>query len=139
LSLSDFTSATTQSALNISKNGTISFAISIDQSGIVDGQTIASLFNGATFTLKMKNSSGGWESATLTAVATVIDNVVYVNLQMNQQVYDFLKQGLDSGESNAAKASLETIQLSATSNDSNYAICADVLTRIFLSGKVTFT
>jgi hypothetical protein len=136
-SLDQYATATTQSALNIAKDGTISFAISVS-GGVVDGQTVAQLFDGAAFTLQMANGSGGYESVTVTASATVIDGVVYVNLRMNQEVYTFLKQGYDAGEINASKAGWESITLSAASNDQNYTLATDALTRIFQSGKVSF-
>jgi hypothetical protein len=84
-------------------------------------------------------STTEYEAVTLAATATVIDNVVYVNLRMSQEFYNFLKQGYDSGESSAAKASWESVVLSADSNDSNYTISAAALTRIFQAGKVVWS
>ena len=43
------TSTTTQGAFNVAKNGTVSFRIDLNESGIVDGQSVARLFNGASF------------------------------------------------------------------------------------------
>ena len=57
------------------------------------------------------------------------------DLKSNLEFYNFLVQGLDSGETNASKASWECITLSATANDGNYAISEDALTRIFLTAK----
>ena len=137
ISLDQFATATTQGALNIAKDGTLSFAINVS-GGIIDGQSVADLFNGATFTLKLANGSGGYESGTMTATATVVDGIVYVKIRMSQTLYTFLKQGLDAGETSAARANWETINLSATSNDSNYTLSADALTRIFKNGNVVF-
>jgi hypothetical protein len=131
-SLNKFSSASVQAALDLSKQGTVSFAISLDRSGIVDGKSTADLFNNATFTLSM-----GGDAGTFSATATVVGNVVYVNINLkdNTRFYDFLSQGLDSGETSASRANWESIKLSATSNDDNYSISDDVLTRIFKSTK----
>jgi hypothetical protein len=134
--LDSFATGSTQAALDLSKQGTLSFAINLS-GGIVDGQSVAQLFNGATFTLSMANGSGGWESITVTATATVVDNVVYVNINLkgNTSFYNFLAQGLDAGETSASRANWETIRLSGFSNDGNYSLTEDFMTRIFKSTK----
>src|SRR5262249_18757291 len=53
--LDGLSSATTQDALNLSKNGSVTFALNVN--GMVGGQSVAQLFDGATFTLKMKTSA----------------------------------------------------------------------------------
>jgi hypothetical protein len=132
LSLDNFTTASVQAALNVAKQGTVSFALNVNATGIVDGQTVAQLFNNATFTLSMAG-----ESATYEGTATVIDNVVYVNINLknNGDFYNFLCQGLDTGETSASKANWESITLSASSIDGNYTIGEEVSTRIFKSSK----
>jgi hypothetical protein len=135
VSLDDFATSTTQGALNLNSNGTVSFAISVT-GGIVDGKTVAQLFNGATFTLKMKNGTGGYESIQATAAATVIGDVVYVTLNMkNAADAGFLAQGFDGGETSAAKASAEYITISGFSVDNNYSLSEEAMTRIFKTGK----
>jgi hypothetical protein len=44
-------SATTKSTLDVAKDGTVSFRIDLDRCGIVDGQSVAQLFDGAWFRL----------------------------------------------------------------------------------------
>ncbi|MFO0801580.1 MAG: YDG domain-containing protein [Gemmataceae bacterium] len=128
--LGDFSSGTVQAALDLAKQGTVSFALTVG--GIEEGDSLAAAFNDAKFTLSMCG-----ESCTFTAKATVIGNVVYIdiNLKGNTAFYNFLAQGLDNGETSASRASWETIKLTATSNDGNYTISEDVLTRIFKSTK----
>jgi hypothetical protein len=131
-SLDGFSSASVQAALDLSKQGTVSFAIRLDESGMVDGQSTFDLFNGAEFTLSMDGGADRFY-----ATSTVVGNVVYVNINLksNQTFYNFLAQGLDSGETSASRASWESITLSAESNGGNYKISDDVLTRIFKSTK----
>jgi hypothetical protein len=131
----DDVTGVTQGAINVSSNGTVGFALSVGQNGIVDGQTVSQLFNNATFTLKMRKNDGTWEGVECTATATVVDGVIYVNLSLkNQDQLAFLMQGVEAAKS-AATADLDLIRLSATSNDSNYTLTEDVLARIFKSGK----
>src|SRR5262249_14781773 len=80
VSLDSIASAVTQAALNVNKEGAVTFALSIN--GVVDGQTIAQLFDEASFTLKMRTSATAstYESLQLTSKATVVDGVVYVTL-----------------------------------------------------------
>jgi hypothetical protein len=127
-SLDTSTTASMQAALDLAKQGTVSFALSVNANGIVDGQTVAQLFNNATFTLSMAG-----KSATYSAQATVVGNVVYVNVNLkdNQKFYDFLAQGLDSGETSASTANWESISLTASSIGGNYTISEEVFTRIF--------
>src|SRR5262249_26452108 len=46
-------SATTQSALNIAKDGSVAFRIDVDEIGIRDGQSVADLFEGVDFRLSV--------------------------------------------------------------------------------------
>ena len=91
------------------------------------------LFDGAEFTLKV-----GGESYSVIAEATVVGNVIYIGFRMSAELQDLLLTLVTPAETNAGKASLETITVCAQSTDSNYSLSADALTRIFRAGKLTF-
>jgi hypothetical protein len=121
----------TAHSINIAKNGTITFSLS-SLSGIVDGQTVADLFNGAHFNLMIGSAvySG-------TSTASVVDGTIYVSWRMSQELYTDLYALL-----NPATPSTKTnadLSVFATSLDGNYCLSADVLTSIFQRGNVTFS
>jgi CSLREA domain-containing protein len=138
-SLDSYVTGSTQAALNVSKEGDVVFQLDVAAAGIVDGQTVAQLFNGAVFTLRMRTSATAstYETIQITSTATVVDGSVSVtlNLKNNATAYNFLAQGVSAGETNAGNADWEAITLSAASNGGNYSLSEDVLTRIFKAGK----
>jgi hypothetical protein len=138
-SLDSYVTGSTQAALNVGKEGEVVFRLDVAAAGIVDGQTVADLFNGAVFTLRMRTSATAstYETIQITSAATVVDGTVFVtlNLKNNATAYNFLAQGVTAGETNAGNADWEAITLSALSNGGNYSLSEDVLTRIFKAGK----
>lgn len=130
--------AVTQQSLNVNKQGAVTFALSLGVH-VVDGQTVAQLFDGATCTLSMRTSAtdSTYEGLQVACTATVVDGVVHatLNLKDNSAAHDFFAQGLDAGETSAGKANWECITLSVLSGDGNYSISDDVLMRIFGAGK----
>ncbi len=121
-------SATTQNALNIAKDGNISFRIDIRESGIVDAQSVASLFNGALFSLTV-----GGRRYSVQAEATVLNGIINVNFRMSAELKSILAASTTA--TNASSAPTVGLTLDATSIGGNYTIAAIVNTRLFNSTK----
>ncbi len=126
--------AATQAALNISKAGTIDMALT-NLGGIVDAQTVAQLFNGATFSLTI-----GAKAYSVTAIAAVsADGTINIGWRMTKELQDDLIAVL--GTSSDVKQTLALpldLKVSADSNDGNYQLDADAITKLFMQGKLTF-
>ena len=121
-------SASTQNALNIAKDGQVSLRIDVNESGIVDGQSVADLFNGASFQLSVNGQTYGVQ-----ADAVVIDGIVYVSFRMSADLKAMLAQ--DTTATSAKTAPVVGLQLASTSIDGNYTLDATALTRLFNSTK----
>lgn len=121
----------TASTINIAKNGTITFTLS-NLSGIVDGQTVAELFDGVRFSLMVGSTlySG-------TATASVVNGTIQVSWRMDQELYTDL-YALLSGATPSSKTTID-LKVFATSSDGNYSLSEDVLTKIFQQGNVKFS
>jgi hypothetical protein len=119
--------ATTQGTLNIAKAGTISFALQITAGLVAGNNNAAALFNGATFTITV-----GGTSYSLTATATVApDGTIHVSMKMSQGLQDALLTALSEG-------STVDFSLAALSNDGDYSIAADAISRLISQGKLKF-
>jgi hypothetical protein len=121
----------TAHSINIARNGTITFTLS-SLNGIVDGQTVADLLDGAQFSLMI-----GTAVYSGTSTASVDNGTIHVSWRMSQELYTDLYALL-----NAATPSTKTnadLTIFATSLDGNYCLSADVLTSIFQRGNVTFS
>jgi hypothetical protein len=111
----------TAGSINIAKNGTINFVFS-NVSGALGGETLTQLFNGAQFSLTIG-------SAVYTGTSTVVVNngTVTVSWQMNQQLYTDFASLLNGATGKVP----ESLTVSGTSVDGNYALSEDVLTTLF--------
>jgi WD40-like Beta Propeller Repeat len=119
--------ATTQGTLNIAKAGTISFALQITGGLIASNNDIAALFNGAVFTIVVDGTS-----YSLTSTATVaLDGRIYVSMKMSQGLQNALLTVLSEGNT-------VDFSLSALSNDDNYSLAADAISRLISEGKLKF-
>jgi uncharacterized delta-60 repeat protein len=119
--------ATTQGTLNIAKAGTISFALQITAGLVASDNNVASLFNGATFTIAV-----GGTSYSLTTAATVApDGTMNVSMKMSQGLQNALLTALSEG-------STVDFSLSALSNDGDYSVAADAISRLISRGKLKF-
>jgi uncharacterized delta-60 repeat protein len=119
--------ATTQGTLNIAKAGTISFALRITAGLVAGNNDVASLFNGATFTITV-----GGTSYSLTSVATVApDGTIHMSMKMSQGLQDALLTALSEGGT-------VDFRLSALSNDGDYSVAADAISRLISQGKLKF-
>ncbi|MBI3863799.1 MAG: hypothetical protein HY290_18070, partial [Planctomycetia bacterium] len=125
----------TQSSINISKAGTLTFAIA-NVSGKVNGDTRSTyqLFNGAIFTLKIGTRT---YSVTSTASVDSATGTIYVSWRLSSELYNDLLAVLGSGTSSAKQ--LTDLIVVGYSNDGNYKISADCMTQIFSSGKVIWS
>ena len=72
--------ASTQSALKVAKDGSITFRVVVKDSDFIGLQTIADLFNGALFKLKI-----GSQTYILQARAAVIDGIINVSFRMSSE------------------------------------------------------
>jgi archaellum component FlaF (FlaF/FlaG flagellin family) len=121
----------TASTINIAKNGSITFKLS-SLNGIVDGQTVAELFDGVQFSIMIGSTrySG-------TSTASVVGGTISVSWRMNAELYTDLYSLLNGGTP-SSKTTID-LKLYATSLDGNYTLSEDVLTSIFQRGNVTFS
>lgn len=120
--------ADTQSALNIAKDGTLLIRIDLNKSGIVDGQSIAQLFNGASFQLTV-----GGKTFSIQSRAVVNGGNIHVSFQMGVELKALLARNTTA--TNGSKAPLVGLSLKAMSNDGNYELSAVAYTRLFNTGK----
>jgi hypothetical protein len=116
--------ATTQGTINIAKAGTISFALQVTAGLVASNNNVAALFNGATFTITV-----GDTQYSLTATATVAPNgTIDLSVQMSQGLQNALLTALSEGNT-------VDFSLSALSNDGDYSIAADAISRLTKRGK----
>ena len=120
--------AETQSALNVAKNGTLSFRISVAQSGIADGQSVAQLFDGASFALTV-----GGRTYSVRAQATTKGGVVTVSFRMTDELKAIL--AANTTATNGGNAQTVALNLSAMSKDGNYTLSVMALTKLFNMSK----
>ncbi len=116
--------ASTQSALNVAKDGTVSFRIDLNQSGVVDGQTVAQLFNGASFRLTV-----GGRTYSVRAEASVSGGGIAVSFRMSDELKAIL--AANTTATNAGNAPAVGLKLEAMSNDGNYTLGVLAFTRLF--------
>lgn len=119
---------TTQNALNIAKNGVIAFQIDVDESGIVDPLTVADLFNGASFSLKV-----GAQTYSVQSQAVVQNGIIAVSFRMSDELRSILAAYTTA--TSASTAPTVALELLATSIGGNYTIDATALTRLFNTTK----
>jgi ribosomal protein L21E len=121
-------SATTQGSLNIAKEGLVSFRIDVNEAGIVDGKSLADLFNGAAFSLRVNG-----RTFTVTAQAAFAEGGITVSFRMSDALKAFLASNTTA--TNASKAPTVAMELSATANGGNYQLNATAYTRLFNTTK----
>lgn len=122
----------TQSSINISKAGTLTFTLSNVSGIIVGDDTVSDLFNGATFQLSVNGTL-----YSVTSTATVLtDGTIEISWRMSQELYQDLYAAL--GSATPSNKTLVDFSVSGTSNNGNYTITEDVFSRIFQQGKVLF-
>ncbi|HEY0009321.1 MAG TPA: choice-of-anchor Q domain-containing protein [Tepidisphaeraceae bacterium] len=120
--------AETQSATNVALNGTLAFRIDLNKSGIVDGQSIAQLFDGALFGLTV-----GGRTYSVRAEATVNGSGIKVSFRMTDELKRIL--AANTTANNASKAPTVALNLTAMSKDGNYSLGVTALTKLFNTSK----
>src|SRR5207244_4424000 len=79
--------AWSQGTINIGSNGSIVLHLAIGSGQLYNTDTVASLFNGATFTIMVQKADGSVTYGTLTSVARVeTDGSITVSMQMNDSL-----------------------------------------------------
>jgi hypothetical protein len=116
----------TAEVINVTHDGCITFKFSHVQ-GIVDGQTVAQLFGGVQFSLKIGSTlfSG-------TSTARVVEGSIFVSWQVNHALRADLETLLN-GTRPGAKTTVD-LTVYATSRDGKYTLSEVVETRIFRPG-----
>jgi hypothetical protein len=135
--------ATTQSALNIAKQGSLVFSLD-SITGMVDGDTVVSLLSSMSFTLKIGANTYAF------APSVTIDTHGDLNASNDTVVVTYsLKNGGDAGQLAAdlqalnisdgtASTSASNAQVDAifvNMSTANYTFSDDALTRLFYSSK----
>jgi hypothetical protein len=120
----------TASTINIAKDGSLTFTFS-KLSGDVDRQNVADLFKGVQFSLVI-----GATLYTGKCTVSVGDGTIRVSWRMDQQLYTDL-HALLNGATPSAKTTID-LRVCATSSDGKYTLNADVHTKIFQQGSVSF-
>ncbi len=114
--------------INIAKAGVIVFHRKIMDELVASNSDIAALFNGAKFTI----GTDGGTAYTLSATATFdLDGSILIKMSIDQGLQNDLLACLPAG-------SRVNFNLSAFSNDGNYSIDADAVSRLINQGKLKF-
>jgi len=121
-------SATTGAKLDVAQNGSVSFRIVLDESGIVDGQSVAQLFDGALFRLMV-----GGQTYSIRARAVVVGDTINVSFRMSDELRAILAANTQA--TNASNAPTVALTLEAMSNDGNYTLGATAWTKLFNTMK----
>ncbi|MBI3864302.1 MAG: hypothetical protein HY290_20655, partial [Planctomycetia bacterium] len=125
-------SAWSQGTVNIGSNGAIVLHIAVDAGQLYNSDTIASLFNGATFTVQIRKSDGSISYGTLTSVAKVeTDGSITVTLQMSNTLRAELYAAYVSGGA-------VDFHMTATSKNGNYYIDEDAMSRLLNNGALKY-
>jgi len=117
-----------QSALNAAKDGTVSFRIDLNKSGVVDSQTVEQLFNNMPF----RRTVGG-QSYSIRAQATDANGSITFKFSMTNELKAILARNTTAN--NRSKTPVVGLNLKAMSNDGNYELNAIAYTRLFNTAK----
>jgi hypothetical protein len=124
--------ASSQGTINIGSNGSIVLHLAVAAGQLYGTDTIASLFNGATFTVAIQKADGSVTYGTLTSTAQVAsDGSITVSMQMN----DALRADLYDAYVNGRAVNFDMI---ATANGGNYWIDEDTLSRLLNNGALKY-
>ena len=125
-------SAWSQGTINIGSNGSIVLHLSVDSGQFYNAETVAGLFNGATFTVRIQNGDGTTTYATLTSVATVqSDGSITVSMQMNNALRAELYAAYVNGRA-------VNFNMTATSNGGNYYLDEDTMSGLLNNGALRY-
>ncbi|HEV8328244.1 MAG TPA: hypothetical protein VGQ08_12245, partial [Nitrospiraceae bacterium] len=135
--------ATTQSALNIAKQGALVFSLN-SVTGMVDGDTLVSLLSSMSFTLKIGGCT--YEFAPSVAIDTHGDGdasndtvVVTYSLKnggdAGQLAIDLQALNSSDGTISTSASNAQVDAIFVTMSTANYTFCDDALTKLFYSLK----
>lgn len=120
--------AVTLPATNVAMNGLIPIVFTANRSGIVDGQSIDRLFDGAMFSLTV-----GGKTYSVRAQATVVAGIIAIGFRMTAELKAIL--AANTTATNASKAPTVAFNLMATSKDGNYTLNVTATTKLFNTSK----
>jgi hypothetical protein len=114
--------------INIGSNGSIVLHIAVATGQLHGTDTVASLFNGTTFTIAIQKADGSTTYGTLTSTAQVgTDGSITVSMRMS----DALRAELYQAYTNGGAVSF---RMTATANGGSYMLDEDVLSRLLNNG-----
>ena len=124
--------AWSQGTINIGSNGSIVLHLAVSAGQLYGTDTVASLFNDATFTIKVEKADGSVTYGSLTSTAKVeTDGSITVSMQMSNA----LKSDLYDAYANGRAVDFE---MTATANGGNYALDANTLSRLLNNGAFKY-
>jgi hypothetical protein len=125
-------SAWSQGTINIGSNGLIVLHLSVDSGQLYNSDSVASLFNGAAFTIKVQKADGSVTYGTLTSTAKVeSDGSIAVAMQMNNALRAELYDAYLNGRA-------VNFDMTATANGGNYSIDEDTMSRLLNNGALRY-
>jgi hypothetical protein len=125
-------SASSQGTINLGSNGAIVLHLAINAQQLSGTDTVASLFNGATFTIAIQQADGSMTFGTLTATAQAQgDGSITVSMQMNDTLRAELYDAYVNGRA-------VNFNMTATANDGYYYIDADTMSRLLNNGALRY-
>lgn len=119
----------TEHSLNIADEENLTFEFKVNKRGIVDGKSVASLFDGALFSLTVNGHTYGVQAA----AKVEEEGEIQLTFRMTPELKAFLA-GFTTATT-AKKAPTVGLELKATSADGNYAIDTTVFTKVFSSAE----
>jgi hypothetical protein len=129
-------SATTQDALNIAKQGSLTFTL--DLTGFVDGEHAADVMTGATFSLQIGTHSYAYTPS----LVSVSGDSVYVTWAMKggteaaaALAADLTALDIADGGASTSASKTQYSQIWVNMSTTNYTYSDDALTRLFSSSK----
>jgi uncharacterized delta-60 repeat protein len=124
--------ASSQGTINIGSNGSIVLHLAVFSGQLYGSDTVASLFNGATFTIEIQKADGSVTYGTLTSTARVeSDGSITVSMQMNNTLRADLYDAYVNGGA-------VTFEMTALANGGNYAIDGDTMSRLLNNGALKY-
>ncbi len=125
-------SAWSQGTINIGSNGKIVLHLAVNAGQLYGSDTVYSLFNGATFTIKIQKADGSVTYGTLTSTAKVeTDGSITISLLMNNDLRADLYDAYINGRA-------VNFNMTATANGGNYAIDENTMSRLLNNGAFKY-
>jgi len=124
--------AWSQGTINIGSNGLIVLHLAVDSGQLYGSDSVASLFDGAIFTIKIQKADGSITYGTLTASAHVeTDGSITVSMQMNNSLRAELYDAYVNGRA-------VNFNMTATAIGGNYSIDEDTMSRLLNNGALKY-